>query len=203
MFQLAKKYLEIVNNNIKSWESKGLSDEKISSVTGFEYPNLKYYNCKINVKFDGSVLKQNKITRFGSIVNIYIVYRLIPRTNNSNVVLENCLFGVIVIKNTTNPDPDKYEYSGYGIGFDSKGSYTHRDGGFGKHVIIFGADMSNSKHGNNETKKVLVLSRDFIQKIDHTTIYAEKMYSSNFSVDNETFCLSLYHNGDKLFVFQW
>ena len=120
-----KKCLEIVNNDIKSWKSKGLSDEKISSITGFDYPNLRYYNSRINVKFDGSVLRQNRIARFGSIVNIYIVYRLASGTNNSNIVQENCLFGAMEIKNTSNPDPDKYKYSGYGIGFDSKASYTH------------------------------------------------------------------------------
>ena len=58
---------------------------------------------------------------------------------------------------TKNADVDKYEYSGYGIGFDSKGSYTHPDGRYGENVIIFGADLSNSKHANNKTKIVLIL----------------------------------------------
>ena len=53
------------------------------------------------------------------------------------------------IKNTSNPDADKYKYSGYGIGFDSKGSYKHPDR-YGKNVTIFGADMSKSKHANNK-----------------------------------------------------
>ena len=56
--------------------------------------------------------------------------------------------------------------------------------------------MTNSKHANNKTKDVLVLGRDFIQKIDDTTIYAEKMYSPNFTIANKTFCLSLHYNGD-------
>ena len=128
-----------------------MSDEKISSITGFEYPNLRYYNSRINIKFEGSVLKQNKITRSGSIVNIYIVYRLAPRTNNSNIVLENFLFGAMEIKNTS-------------IGFDSKGSFTHPSGGYSRNVIIFGANSGNSKHANNKAKNVLVLGRDFIQK---------------------------------------
>ena len=55
-----------------------------------------------------------------------------------------------------------------------------------RNVIIFGADMTNSKYANNRTKNVLVLGRDFIQKIEDTTIYAEKMYSPNFTVDNKT-----------------
>ena len=37
---------------------------------------------------------------------------------------------------TKNADLDKYEYSGYDIGLDSKGSYTHPYGGYGKNVIF-------------------------------------------------------------------
>ena len=40
--------------------------------------------------------------------------------------------------------------------FHSEGSYTHPDGGYGKNVIIFGADLSNSKHANIK-RSVLVL----------------------------------------------
>ena len=94
----------------------------------------------------------------------------------------------VKITNTANSDPDKWQYSGYGIGFDSKGEFTHPDGGYGKNFIIFGADLSNSRHVNNKTKQFLVLGRDFVQKINDTTIYAEKMYSPNFAVDNKTFC---------------
>ena len=201
VFEQVKKYLEVVNNDIKSWKSKELSDEKISSITGFEYPNLRHYNSRINVKLDGSVLKQSKIARFGSIVNIYVVYRLASRTNNSNKVLKNCLFGAMEMKNTSNPDPDKYKYSGYAIGFDSKEIYTRPYGGYGKNVIIFSADMSNSKHANNKTKNVLVLDCDFVQKINDTTIYAERMYSPNFTVENKTFFLSLHYNGDNSYLF--
>ena len=105
------------------------------------------------------------------------------------------MFSAIQI--TKNDDPDKYKYSGYCIGFDSKGSYTYTDGGYGKNVIIFRADMINSKHANNRTKNVLVLGGDFIQKIDDTTIYTGKMYSPNFTVGNKKFCLSLHYNGDN------
>ena len=78
---------------------------------------------------------------------------------------------------------------------------THPDGGMGRNVIIFGADLSNSMHANNKTKNILVLGRDFIQKIDDTTIHAEKMYSPNFTVENKTFCLSLHYNGDDSYLF--
>ena len=40
-----------------------------------------------------------------------------------------------------------------------------------------------------------------MQKIDDTTIYAEKMYSPNFTIANKTFCLSLHYNGDDSYLF--
>ena len=61
--------------------------------------------------------------------------------------------------------------------------------------------MTNSKHANNKTKYVLVLGHGLIQKIDDTTIYAEKMYSPNFTIANKTFCLSLRYNGDDGYLF--
>ena len=173
---------------------------KLLLLLDFHTQDKEYDNGRIRAKFDGSALRQNTFSVYGAIVNIYIVYRLIPRTNNSNIVLENCLFSAIQI--TKNDNPDKYIYSGgYGIGFDSKWSYTQPDGGYGKNTIIFGADLSTCKHANNTTKDVSVLGRDFIQKIGDTTVYAEKMYSSNITVDNKTFCLSLHYNGDNSYLF--
>ena len=109
------------------------------------------------------------------------------------------MFGAVEIAKKA--DVDKYKYSRYGIGFDRKGSFTHPDGGCGRNVFIFGADLSNCKHANNKTRNILVLGRDFIQKIDGTTIYAEKMYSPNFTVENKTFCSSLHYNGDDSYLF--
>ena len=61
--------------------------------------------------------------------------------------------------------------------------------------------MTNSKHANNKTIDVLVLGRGLIQKIDDTTIYAEKIYSPNFAIANKTFCVSLHYNGDDSYLF--
>ena len=156
MFQGVYKYFDSTNDFVDSWQSKRLSNEKFSRIGTQAVPNfpkLEYENARIKVKFDGSILKQSGPTEFGAIVNIYIVYRLILRTASSNIVLKNCLFSSIDI--TKNADPDKYVYSwGIGIGFDSKGEYTHPDGGMGENVIIFGADMTNSKHANNKTRDV-------------------------------------------------
>ena len=46
------------------------------------------------------------------------------------------MFGTV--KLTKNADPDKYEYSGYGIGFDAHLQFSWSDGSSGfKNVVIF------------------------------------------------------------------
>ena len=84
-----------------------------------------------------------------------------PATKDSSVTLQNCLFGAVKLKQ--NAGIDKYKISGYGIRFDSKGSFAHLSGGYGKSVVIFGADLSSSVHANNKTRRILVLGKDFIQ----------------------------------------
>ena len=61
--------------------------------------------------------------------------------------------------------------------------------------------MSRSVHTSNRKQNILVLGKAFIQKINDTTIYAEKMYSPNFSVENKIFVLSLHYNGDNSYLF--
>ena len=61
--------------------------------------------------------------------------------------------------------------------------------------------MSNSRHSTNKTQFVLVLGHGLIQKINDTTIYAEKMYSPNFTVDSKTFCWSLHYYSDNSYLF--
>ena len=61
--------------------------------------------------------------------------------------------------------------------------------------------MSSSVHASNKTKNILVLGKDFVQGLYHTTIYAEKLYSINFTKSNTKFCLSLHYNGSNSYLF--
>ena len=153
LFQPVYKYLEKLGNDISSRESKGLSNEKISSNITYNYnqaPDVVYDLAITKLSFNTDLLKQDKATyNYGPIVNISIVYRLAPDINNCGVTLENCPFGAV--KLTKNAEIGKYKYSGYGIGFDSRGSFTHPSGGYGKSVIFFGADLSSSTDANNKT----------------------------------------------------
>ena len=54
--------------------------------------------------------------------------------------------------------------------------------------------MSSSVHANNKTKNILVLGEVITQKLDDTTLTAEKKYSINFTKSNTKFCLSLHYN---------
>ena len=61
--------------------------------------------------------------------------------------------------------------------------------------------MSSSVHANNKRRNILVLGKDFTQGLDNTTIYAEKLYSINFTKTNTKFCLSLHYNGSNSYLF--
>ena len=69
---------------------------------------------------------------------------------------------------TKNADIDKYGYSGYGIGFDRRSSFSFPSGGFGQNVIIFGADMNYSAHVDNKEKEILILGKGPTQGLEHT-----------------------------------
>ena len=117
------------------------------------------------------VQNDNDITAVGPIVNIYIICKTSPKTINSNFVLKNCLFGAIKIGNTTNSDTYEWQYSCYGVGFYLTGSFTHPDDGKdAKNVVVFGADMSSSRHATNKTHSVLILCHGLTQKINDITL---------------------------------
>ena len=157
VFQPLNKYFKIITNRkyISSWQSEGLSDETIKPPATSDNsltPLIDYLGNKIRVKFTGSCLKQPTISyTHGTIVNIYIVYELgASSSNNNDRALKYCLFGAVTL--TKNADIDKYGYSGYGIGFDRRGSFSFPGGGYGQNILIFGVDMSFSIHIDNKKK---------------------------------------------------
>ena len=140
---------------VPSWISKWLSTETINPPTTSDNsltPAVSYYGTKTRVKFTGSCLKQSKISyTHGKVVNIYIVYELgASSSHNNDPTLKNCLFGAVTL--TKNADFDKYGYSGYGIRFDRRSSFSFPSGRFGQNVLLFGTDVSFSAHINNKKK---------------------------------------------------
>ena len=109
IYRYFKQISSIGNGNyIYYWPSKGLSDERINSIKPVNLsitPFLDYYRTKRRLEFNGSCLKQDKITySHEKIVNVYI---------SDYPTLENCLFGAVTLTKTA--DIDKYGYCGYDI----------------------------------------------------------------------------------------
>ena len=204
VFQPMHRYFKLIPNKkyISEWKSKGLFDESIKPPTASDHSLsslIDYLGHKIRLEFNESCLKQHKLTyTHQTIVNIYIVYKIIASSSNGNdPTLRNSLFSAVRL--TKYGDIDKCRYSGYGIGFDRR-SISFPGGGFGSNVIIFGVDMSSSVHVDNKKKDILILGKGPTQGLEHT-LTAEKMYSINFTVTKKKFCLSLHYNGANSYLF--
>ena len=145
-------------------------------------------NSRTRLEFKGSCSKQEDIAAYTpkNVVNFYIVYELNMWSQdlNAEFTLKDCLFGNVRINK--NDDPNKYSYSGCGIGFDSC-SLISFPNDWGKNAIIFGADMSSSVHANNKNKDILILSKGETIGLDNTTLTAEAEYSINFQDHKENF----------------
>ena len=143
-----------------------------------------------------------------NVINIYIVYKLDPIASirDTTFNIQNALFGAMKI--TKNADTSKYDYKEYGICFDESEQFTHvrKEGNFNhttlaRNVIIFGVDMSFSKHPNNKGNSIYVMGKDYVQKVNDTTIYAEKIYYRNFTDPGKKFVLSLHYIGNNSYLF--
>ena len=149
VFISAKKYIKYFSGTtrIESWKYIGMSAESIENITksGSSFaPAFVDHYLLPDENFNGHCLIKNNITPPKRIMSLYTSYKLTPWSRNLDKVfpLDNSLFGSV--KLTKNAHPDKYKYSGYGIGFDSRSEFLLSHGGMGR--TIFGADMSLSVH---------------------------------------------------------
>ena len=111
-------------------------------------------------------------------------------SNVNDPTLKNYLFGTVTL--TKNADIDKYGYS----------FFISRWWIWSK-CINFGVDMSFYTHIDNKKKDILVLGICPTQGLEHT-VTAEKMYSINFTVSKNKFCLSLHYNRANSHLFcEW
>ena len=117
---------------------------------------------------------------------------MLIKSSKHSCCCTSCLFNAVSLT--------KYKYFGYGIGFDRQGYFSHPSGGTGRNVIIFGVDMSSSRKIDNRKKDILVLSTGPKQGLEHT-LSAEKIYSINFTQNNEKHRLSMHYNGANSYLF--
>ena len=140
-----------------------MSEKNIENITKSDSnfaPTFGDHRLSPDQTFNGHCLIKNSTFIRKKVINLYISYTLSPQLRNLNTdfTLGNCLFGSV--KLTMNSDLDKYKYSDYGVGFDSRSEFSFPDGSMGKNVIFFGADMSLSVHIDNKGKDILFLVKD-------------------------------------------
>ena len=102
---------------------------------------------------------------------------------------------------TKNTDTSKYKYKGYGICFDEGELFSIGNINNGRNVLIFGVHENSVIHSNNKANNIFVMGDAFVQGINDTTLYAEEMYSQNFTQPSTKFILSLHYNGDNSYLF--
>ena len=197
------------SSKINLWKSAGLnnysrnSDMNAVSVATTSLPPL-IDNGRMSVRLEGAYFKQKKLIRPNNdnIVNIYIVYLIDPisSSRNTDYTVQNALFGGVKITKNA-PNTSKHEYEGYGICFDEGGMFSMGNINNGRNVLIFGVHENSVIHSNNKANNIFIMGDGFVQGINDTTLYAEKIYSQNFTAVNKKFVLSLHYNGDDSYFF--
>ena len=202
---------------ITNWRSTGIFNySDYYTMNGIEDTKTNLPLLKIDKEvyalFQGNYFQQNSNiiipNNNRNVANIYVVYKLDPisSTRNIDYTIQNALFGAMKI--TKNTDYSKNNYPGYGLCFDEGGELGHtvKQGNFNRttdarNVIIFGVDVSSSIHATNRANNIYVMGKEFIQGINDTTIYAEKLFHNNFTEPGEKFILSLQYDADNSYLF--
>ena len=103
-----------------------MSQENIQNITESDSifaPTFVDHHVLSDINFNGHYLIKNNISIPKKVINLSISYTLNPQLTNLNTdFLGNCLFESL--KLTKNADLDKYKYSSYGIGFDSRSGFS-------------------------------------------------------------------------------
>ena len=95
------------------------------------------------------------------------------------------------MKLNKNADPNKYGYSGYSTGSDTRSNFLINGEG-AKNVILFGVENSFSMHTNNRKKNILALGEGLTGELDDTAIVAEAKYSVNITKPRMKLCLRMH-----------
>ena len=194
------------NHKINLWKSNGInnyasdSDMDAVSIETTDLPSL-VDNGRMNVKLAGAYFKQTKLIHpNNNVINVYIVYKVKPIFRLGDYTVQNALFGgVKITKNST--DTSKHKYEGYGRCFDEGGTFSKGGINNGRNFLIFGVHESSLVNANNKANNIYVMGDLFVQGINDTASYAEKIYSQNFTAVDKKIVLSLDYKGDDSYLF--
>ena len=166
-----------------------------------ELLDINANNDDVYVYLSGNHFQQDIPSFNNDIIHIYCVYKLDPisSSRDNTFTVQNALFGSMQI--TKNADTSKYKYKGYGICFDEGGTFGIGNISNGRNVLIFGVHESSLVHANNKANNKFISGDGFVQGINDMTLYAEKIYSQNFTQPNKKFVLSLHYNDNDSYLF--
>ena len=196
-----------INKKIYTWRSTGIFDYisstnmiAVKNASG-ELPDINVNNDDVYVYLSGNHFQQDIPSFNNDIINIYCVYKLDPisSSRDNTFTVQNALFGSMQI--TKNADTSKYKYKGYGICFDEGGTFGIGNITNGRNVLIFGVHESSLVHANNKANNIFIMGEGSVQGINDMTLYAEKIYSQNFTQPNKKFVLSLHYNDNDSYLF--
>ena len=176
------------DSKISVWKSTGifnyLGNSNMNAVGNWrnDLPELKN-DGRMYVYLSGNYFEQQRviIPNNNNVINIYCVYELQPVTasRDDTFTIKSALFGTMEITKTA--DTSKYTYKGYGICFDEGGIFSKGSINNGRNVLIFGVDESSLVHADNKANNIYVKVDLFVQGINDTTLYAEKVYNQNLT----------------------
>ena len=139
--------LGVIRENLIEYQKK--TSKNINQSEKNFAPTFVDHHILLHINFNRGCLTKSNISVPKKVIKLYISYKLNPQLRNLNTdfTLNNGLF--VWVKLTKNADLDKYKYSGYGIGSDSRSEFSFADGSITKYVTIFGADISSYPHSDN------------------------------------------------------
>ena len=122
------------------WKCNRMSEENIENITksgSSLSPTFADHHKLLDINFNGHWLINNnytpqKVMYIYLPLDVYISYtlNLCLRNLNSDFTLNNCLCRSVNL--TKNAGPEKYKYSSFSIGFNSRSEFSFTDGSMGK-----------------------------------------------------------------------
>ena len=166
------KYFKTDAQKLLSWQSAGLSNEKLTPIKDTNSPSLLFEKTKTYLKISSlKFLAQGKIYTHKSIVNIYIVYLMPDITDaKESDLLKYELFGAT-----------GYDTNNKLVGFGTQ-TYPHDDGKEATNLVILGTHCNALVLGKGSTK---------ITTNDSASVQAKDKLKTNCTIPNKKFVLSV------------
>ena len=162
-----------------SWQSAGISNEKLTPIKDTNSPSLLFEKTKPYLKISSfKFLAQGKIYTNESIVNIYIVYLMPDITDaKGSDLLKYGLLGA------TGYDTNN-KLVGYGVGFGTQ-KYKHHDGKKARNLVILGTNSNALVFGKGSIK---------VTTNESTPVQAKNKLKTNCTIPNKKFVFSVHYD---------